>query len=102
MADTEMTGWMPRNVWERHFQTFVGIAMMALGAWLFSTVSNQTVTIAVQTQMIEALTARFDTMEALLANSYTASDAAKDFALRDSQISRIKLDILDLGQHQHE
>lgn len=85
-----------RSMWERHFQTFVGLVMMGLGAWLFDTVSNQTVIIAVQTEKIVSLTKRFVIMEKLLNDRYTASDAERDFKLRDREIDRLKLDIIDL------
>jgi hypothetical protein len=94
--NTEASAQSGRSMWERHFQTFVGLVMMGLGAWLFDTVSNQTVIIAVQTEKIVTLTNRFVIMEKLLNNRYTASDAERDFELRDREINRLKLDIIDL------
>ena len=90
---------LPRPVWERHFQTFVGLAMLALGTWLIDSTLKQNVALAVQTERIKALTLRIDRLAILSSGLYTSNDAERDFALRDAVMVRIRerIRILERG-----
>ncbi len=91
MPDT--TSPYARHPWERHFQTVVGVIVLAIGGWVISSTQNQTVAVAVQTEQIKVLTQRIDALSVISADRYTASDAERDFALRDAEMIRIWLRI---------
>ena len=78
-----------RPPWERHFQTFVGITILAIGTWVISSTQDQTIAVAVQTQQIKELTKRIDALSAFSLDRYTSKDAERDFALRDAEMTRI-------------
>lgn len=50
-----MTEQVCQPYWESRLQTITSLAILALGIWLFTTVQNQTVAIAVQTEQIATL-----------------------------------------------
>ncbi len=86
-----------QNVWERRFQTFVGVILLTLMLWLFDTVSKQTVEIAVQATNVGNLTKRFDMMASLfVTNPYMSTNAVRDRDARDREIETLKQEMESL------
>ena len=79
----------PRSIWERHFQTFVGVTILALGTWLIDTTQTHTIALAVQTERIQTLTIRINSFTMATTDRYTSMDASRDFARRDAELKRI-------------
>ena len=90
-SDQEYLTVPPRSPFERHFQTFIGMLVIGACAWLFNSVQNQTVAIAVQTTQIQELTKQIDALRVVQADRYTARNATRDFAVRDAQINSLTL-----------
>ena len=80
----------PRSIWERHFQTFIGMAILAVGVWVVDTTQDQTVALAVQTEKIRVLTLRIDRLAALAVDRYTANDADRDFEAVNTALDRLR------------
>ncbi len=87
-----------RPPWERHFQTVVGVIVLAIGGWVISSTQSQTIAVAVQTEQIKVLTQRIDSLSVIAADRYTTKDAERDFALRDAEMVRIWNRLAQIGR----
>jgi predicted metal-dependent HD superfamily phosphohydrolase len=78
---------------ERHFQSAVMTALAGICGWMALTVQAQTVQMAALTEKVIYLEHQLDARDR---NNYTASDAAKDFRLRDEVTSNLAARVLTL------
>jgi hypothetical protein len=75
---------------ERHIQTIITGAVLLLLAWNFFEVQSQSVKMATIVEKTASIEKRLDFLGNFMGDRYTASDAKRDFRVRDSQISEIK------------
>ena len=79
-----------RSGFERHFQTFVGVVVVGLLFWIFDSVQDLSVKVAVQNLNIQILSKSIEKMILEDANDYRADDARRDFSVVNREISDIK------------
>ena len=84
---------------ERHIQTLISAAALALLAWNFLQVQNLTVQVARMSEKLAALTERVDvTVE----HRYNSVDAARDFRARDQILEDLVVDVIELRERLRE
>ncbi len=85
-----------RSAVERHFQTFVGVVMVALLFWIFNSVQDLTVKVAVQNLNIQILSKTIEKLSVDTDDRYRSTEAKRDFYIRDAEINDIKKRITNL------
>lgn len=89
-----MTNRQSQSALERHLQTLISVAALALLSWNFMQVQELSVSVARMTEQIVTLRAQ---TEAAMIDRYRGSDAAKDFAVRDQRLAEQGYQIREMG-----
>lgn len=99
MTDNSFSG-PTRTGFERHMQTAIQIVLVGLVAWMGSTTQTTAVEVAELKAELRSLRREMIELKEQTRQTYTRSDAERDFGVRDRRLDDLETRMRDLERHE--